>query len=526
MTVTSPTIRTVVAAALALVLAPGAASAAPSLVQIGGQSFARPVHMASPPEDPRVFVVEQDGVVRIVDADGTTRSQPFLDIGDEVAGSDSHNERGLLSIAFAPDYTASGLFYVYLTAQSPLGEVQIREYRRSATDAHRAEASSFRFVLRQAHADNGNHNGGGMAFGPDGRLWAGIGDGGSRNDPQRNGQKMTTLLGKLVRVDPAGPIPSDNPFASSGAGERPEIWAYGLRNPWRFSFDRQTGDLIIGDVGQDLREEIDFAPASMNRRPGANYGWVCFEGTMVNAAAPAGCQAPGHVPPVHELRHEQDGVSSITGGFVVRDPGLPTLAGRYLYGDISLPRLRSVALSASGASGDREEATLAVEIPSSFGEDACGRVLVAALLAGKVFRVTDGVPTACAKTIPALPAPGAAPGSGSGPGTEPAGGAPPCVPALTAPARRSARSILRSGLRLTVRRDRSCTVKLSARIARAGSFQARRLPAGARSTVLRLRVSRATARALRRGRRGTVRLRATARSAAGTFVATASVRLR
>ena len=482
-------------------------------------TFERPVHVASPPQDPRLFVVEQGGLVRIVDADGGVRAEPFLDLRTDTLRD--HNERGLLSIAFPPDYTESGRFYVYLTAVDPEGELQVREYRRSATDAYRADAASGRIVLRQAHAQNGNHNGGSMAFGPDGRLWIGTGDGGGANDPLRSGQDLTTLLGKLLRIDPLGPPPADNPFAGATDGRRPEIWAYGLRNPWRFSFDRQTGDLVIGDVGQNAREEVDFAPASAGRGGGANYGWVCFEGSAANPAAPAGCQAPGHVAPVHERLHSS-GDCSITGGHVVRDPGLPTLQGRYLYGDVCQARLRSVVLAPGGASGDREETTLPVAQVSSFGEDACGRILATSLGSGRVLRIVDGQPSACAATVPPLPA---TPPPASGPGGEP--GPAPCGPRIPIGGARRARTVLRSGLRVPVRVHPSCSFRVRGYLARPGyRLRSRTGGPGAGASTVRLRLGTAAARAVRRGRRGTLRLQVTATGPAGTFVGSASVRLR
>jgi hypothetical protein len=511
-----PTIRRGLAlgAALTASLGAGSAPAAPTLVPVGGE-FTAPVHVASPPEDPRIFVVSQNGLVQVIDDKGVTRATPFIDLTQEVVRG---SERGLLSIAFAPDYTTSGLFYVYLTAASPEGEVQVREYRRSATDAYRADPSSARMVLRQAHSENSNHNGGSMLFGPDGKLWLGIGDGGGGNDPMRSGQSTQTLLGKILRIDRSGAIPPDNPFASSAGGERKEIWAYGLRNPWRFSFDRQTGDLIIADVGQDLTEEVDFAPASAGRRPGANYGWVCFEGSQPNPAAPPGCQAPGHVPPVHEGSHAEN-YRSITGGYVVRDPGLPTLVGRYLYGDINLPRLRSIDLAAARPTETEREEPLDIPFVSTFGEDACGRLLVASHQTGRISRIVDGQPSACNKTVPALPAPGTTPGQG-GPSAPHS-----CGPRITVPRKRSARSVLRSGLRVLVARDPACSARLSATLRRAGGFRTRRIAPGKAEVVLRLRLSRVAARAVRRGRRGTVRIRLQAEGPPGTFLASAVVRL-
>ena len=284
-------------------------------------------------------------------------------------------ERGLLSIAFPPDYASSGRFYVYYTARSPDGAMTIAEFRRASAD--RAAPASRRIVLSIPHP-RGNHNGGQLQFGPDGYLWIGTGDGGGAGDPDFNGQDLNSLSGKLLRIDPhetgaaAYSVPGDNPFAGQ-SGRRGEIWAYGLRNPWRFSFDRGTGDLVIGDVGQGEWEEIDFAPAP-GRGRGANYGWGCWEGRHVfdgNAVEPGCRPLPAQVAPVHEYSHSRG--CSVTGGYVVRDPALPALSGRYVYGDYCRNPLWSVRLATPNAQDDRQ---LGLGVPglSSFGEDACGRV--------------------------------------------------------------------------------------------------------------------------------------------------------
>jgi hypothetical protein len=223
-----------------------------------------------------------------------------------------------------------------------------------------------------------NHNGGAMVFGPDGLLYVGTGDGGGGNDPwgaRGNAQDLGSLLGKLLRIDPRRSnsrpyrVPASNPFVSR-AGARAEIYAYGLRNPWRFSFDRRTGALSIGDVGQNAVEEIDFTAPGKAR--GANFGWRPWEGTRRNFPGEA---APGHVRPVLEHRHDQ-GFCSITGGYVVRDPGLPALAGQYVYSDFCDGHVRAAKLTPTGSSADRRLAVPRVGSVSSFGEDARGRVYV------------------------------------------------------------------------------------------------------------------------------------------------------
>jgi glucose/arabinose dehydrogenase len=319
-------------------------------------------------------VVERGGRIRVV-LNGRELAQPFLDISSQVS---TDGERGLLSMAFAPDYAKSGLFYIYFTDRSDF--IRIQEYKRSS-DPGRADASSVRNLLTVDHREFSNHDGGQLQFGPDGRLYAGLGDGGGGGDPHHHAQSLATVLGKILRIDPRGGTPfgvSGNPFTSR-RGARPEIWAYGLRNPWRFSFDRSTGDLVIADVGQDAWEEVDFARRGTGR--GANYGWNAFEGFHRFS----GASAPGAVKPRVEHSHG-DGYCSITGGYVVRDRSLPSLYGRYVYGDLCRSAIRSVKLGRTrGASGDRELGISLSQL-DSFGEDARGHVY-AVSLGGRVAQL-------------------------------------------------------------------------------------------------------------------------------------------
>jgi glucose/arabinose dehydrogenase len=359
--------------------------AAPSATESRGVRLQRigrfdsPVFVTSPPGDRRrLFVVEQAGRVRVM-VDGRVRATPFLDIRSQVTAG---GEQGLLSIAFAPDYKTSGRFYVYFTDRSQ--DQRVVEYTRAS--AERADAGSARLVLKMDDEES-NHNGGLLLFGPDKHLYIGTGDGGGAGDQhgaRGNGQNLGSLLGKLLRIDPAQAggqpysVPSDNPFVGRG-GARGEIYSYGLRNPWRYSFDRRTGDLAIGDVGQDKVEEIDFVRRGKGR--GANFGWRAFEG---RARYAAGESAPRHVPPVITRSHG-DGWCSITGGVVVRDPSLPALRGRYVFGDFCKGRILSAKLSAGRARSVRKT-PLKVDNLSSFGEDARGRVY-AVSLGGSVFRL-------------------------------------------------------------------------------------------------------------------------------------------
>jgi glucose/arabinose dehydrogenase len=361
----------------------GAKAAATGVRLVSVGTFASPVYVTAPAGDRRrIFVVEQAGTIRVVRA-GRTRPAPFLDIRSKVLAG---GEQGLLSMAFAPDYARTRRFYVDYTDRS--GVQRVVEYRTSTTNAERADAGSARLVLRYDGLES-NHNGGLVLFGPDRLLYVGTGDGGGGNDQhgtRGNAQNLGKLEGKLLRIDPRRSggrgysVPSSNPFVGR-SGARGEIYSYGLRNPWRFSFDRSTGDLAIGDVGQDVIEEIDFALQGEAR--GANYGWRPFEGRRRNFDEPA----PEAVPPVLEIRHPDN--CSVTGGYVVRDRALPSLAGRYVYGDFCKGELRAAELSAGYANGDRSLGLRKVGSLSSFGEDALGRVYVVSL-DGPVYRFAAG----------------------------------------------------------------------------------------------------------------------------------------
>jgi glucose/arabinose dehydrogenase len=342
------------------------------LVKIG--TFASPTYVQGPPGDnSRLMVVEQAGRIRVV-RDGHVLRRPFLDIRSSVS---SGGERGLLSMAFAPDYATSHVFYIYLTDRS--GNIRIQQLKAGSADV--ADPSSRRNVIMVPHSTFPNHNGGQLQFGPDGMLYAAFGDGGSEGDPNRNGQKLSTLLAKMIRIQPKPgggyTVPADNPFVNR-SGVRPEIYAYGLRNAYRFSFDRLTGDLTIADVGQDEIEEIDFA--AKGKAAGVNYGWSVWEGRHHYNEG----RAAGAVFPVIQQRHS-DGWCAIIGGYVVRDSSVTRLYGRYVYGDNCKTGIRSAKLAASGASDDRRSG-LAVPALSSFGEDAQGHVYTTSL-SGPVYRI-------------------------------------------------------------------------------------------------------------------------------------------
>lgn len=399
----SCTLILAVAATLAVV-APARAdvTAAGSLrlVQIG--VFASPTYVTGPPGDPsRVVVVQQGGTIRMV-RNGVVLPAPFLTVG----GVHNAGEQGLLSLAFAPDYATSGRLYVYSNdatscdASGANCDVRIDEYRSAGAGADAVDPATRRLVLRVSHKTYQNHDGGQLQFGPDGFLYAGIGDGGGGGDPDGNGQNRDVLLGKLLRIDPrpggaaAYTSPPSNPFFGPAIGAD-EVWAYGLRNPWRFSFDRLTGDLVIGDVGQNAQEEVDFQPAAFGG--GANYGWNLYEGTA-RYSDPNGPQPSDYVPPVFTYDHVGSNCA-ITGGYVVRDTALAELAGRYLYADECAGVVRSVLVGPGRASNDAAVGDpangaappLTVDQLNSFGEDAACRVYVVSH-SGPVYRLASTAP--------------------------------------------------------------------------------------------------------------------------------------
>jgi glucose/arabinose dehydrogenase len=355
------------------------ASASVRLLLLG--RFHSPTYLTAPPGDRhRRFVVERAGRIRVMV--GRRRlSVPFLDIRRLVQ---TGGESGLLSMAFAPDYARSRRFYIYYMDNS--GFIRVDEYLRAAGTPNRALPSSRRLVIRQPH-HNFNHKGGQLQFAPDRMLYMGFGDGGGAGDPGGNAQNRGRLLGKLLCIDPLPgggyTVPRSNPFV--GRPGRDEIYAYGLRNPWRFSFDRRRGHLTVGDVGQDEVEEIDFVRNRRGRghapRGGYNFGWSVFEGRHRYRSG----RAPGHVPPVLQHTHAH-GWCTIIGGYVVRDRGLgKRLYGRYVYGDLCRSGLRVARLRPGRAAGDR---SLGVRVRRlvSFGEDARGR-LYAVSLGGAVYRI-------------------------------------------------------------------------------------------------------------------------------------------
>jgi glucose/arabinose dehydrogenase len=381
-----------VLAALALALLGASGAQAASLQLIG--HFAEPMFVTSPPTEPdRLFVAQRDGRIEQVLNGAVTN---FADLRPVIGCCPG--EQGLQSIAIAPDFATTGRFYVDHT--DPEGNIRIDELRAAGATASLA---TLRNVLTIPFPADANHYGGQIQFGSDGYLYVSTGDGGhgGNEDEHHNAQSTGSLLGKILRIDPAAngvlpyTVPPGNPYPAA-APPYNAIWSIGLRNPFRFSFDRSDGSIAIGDVGENEREEVDILPAGASA--GANFGWNCFEGRLPGAATDPECAPPppgGYVNPVFEYPHKDLGGAygcAIIGGYVVRDPSLGDLYGRYLYADFCTADVRSFAL-ADPAGTDRSEG-LTVGEPTSFGEDSCGRLYVAAR-SGTVSRLVGSSPAWC-----------------------------------------------------------------------------------------------------------------------------------
>jgi cysteine-rich repeat protein len=352
------------------------------LVQ-GGLS--RPIYVTAAPLDPnRLFVLLQDGEIRII-KNGAMLATPFLDLIDDVLCC---GERGLLGLAFSPDYDTSGVFYVSYTNND--GDSEVRRFTVSANPDVANPTGTLVLSIEDFAA---NHNGGGIAFGPDGYLYYGMGDGGFGGDPNETGQDLTTLLGKMIRIDVSTPpytIPPSNPFAGATFGAD-EIWAYGLRNPWRWSFDRANGDLYIADVGQNIWEEVNYQPAAS--AGGENYGWDVFEANHCFEPTPPAMMCPepptGFTFPVLEYQHSGNGCS-VTGGYVYRGCAMPDLHGTYFYSDACTGFIRTFMGVSGGVAQNQQDRTadvapgggLSIGGVSSFGEDARGEVYIVDYAAG------------------------------------------------------------------------------------------------------------------------------------------------
>lgn len=354
-------------------------------LELVAEGLERPVLVTAPPGDKRLFIVEQPGRIRIV-KDGALLPTPFLDIDPAVR--DTGNEQGLLGLAFHPDFATNGRFYVDYIAQDPQADSVVAEYRVTGANPDIADDSTEQrlMVIDQPAS---NHNGGMLEFGADGFLYISLGDGGSQHDPDGNGQNTKTWLGSILRIDvdtgsPYG-IPAGNPFANSANGiddPRPEIWAWGLRNPWRFSFDRQTDYIYIGDVGQDAWEEINIGGTGA----GINYGWRVMEGDQCFMAAT--CDQAGLAGPIVAYSHG-GGRCSVTGGYVYRGSCIPGIQGWYFYGDACTDQIWKIEYPGNNTPVDlsAELGTGVIESLSSFGQDATGELYVTSLLNGRVFKI-------------------------------------------------------------------------------------------------------------------------------------------
>jgi hypothetical protein len=338
------------------------------------------VFLAAPPGDTRQFIVERAGRIRILQ-DGSLRSAPFLDISARVA---TGGEGGLLSLAFDPQYASNGYFYVYFT--DPQQNIVVERYSASP-NPNLADPASALAIIRIAHPQYQNHFGGLVAFGPDGYLYLGTGDGGGAGDPQGNGQNLSVLLGKMLRLDVSAAragqpytIPPTNPFAAQ-PGRRAEIWAWGLRNPWRYAFD--GAQLYIADVGEARREEVDIAAATQG---GLNYGWNTMEGSLCFGAA--SCDRTGLTLPAFDYDHgvaDANGCA-ITGGYVYRGSALPELAGRYLYSDYCGGFLKSFQATSAGISEQRDWGVGDIGAVVSFGRDGQGELYLIAQ-SGRIYKI-------------------------------------------------------------------------------------------------------------------------------------------
>jgi glucose/arabinose dehydrogenase len=366
----------------------------------------RPVYMIQAPgDDSRFYIIEQEGAIRILE-NGSLLATPFLDIDPIVVnGTSGGSEQGMLGLAFNPDYQTSGRFFVYYIGAG--SDTYIVEYTRSAANDNIADATSARTIMTIDQPFS-NHNGGWMDFGPDGYLYIGTGDGGSANDPGNRASNVNSLLGKMLRIDVSDDqvtytIPTTNPFI--GQAGLDEIWSYGLRNPWRTSFDAMTGDLWIADVGQGSREEVNFQPAASTG--GEHYGWRCREGSIENPSFSGCTPTPptGFTDPVHDYTHG-GGRCSITGGYMYYGCAVPEFDGKYIFGDYCSGDIWTLDPSNGNSVVAVADQGFGV---SSFAQDNEGEIYVMDLFGGTISKFisnsavddnNNGIPDACEPCLP------------------------------------------------------------------------------------------------------------------------------
>jgi hypothetical protein len=451
-------------------------------------SYSSPVFVTAPTGDVhRVLVVEQRGTVKLL-VDDAPQAQDFLDIADLVlAPGDlgAGSEQGLLSVAFPPDYPSSGLFYAFYTDIG--GTIRIDEFRRAAGNPNRADGAYRRPLLSIPHPGAQNHNGGQLQFDSSGHLYVSTGDGGTGG---ANARDLASRLGKILRInDPRQAVPAVS------------IWSYGLRNPFRFSFDRATGDLVVGDVGQNTYEEIDYVPQAAGAGQGRDFGWNVCEGRSVYPVADpfVACPLGTSTLPVF-VTTQAAGNCSVISGYVVRDASLQELVGRYAFSDFCLGALRQLSLATPDAvdRGGVGSPQIGFTNPQSFGEDACGRVYVASKGVA-VARLVDGS-TSCAAPLPLPPV---SPGPG--------GAAAAKGPRITLGGSRRQRVLRKRYLSVRVRCSRPCSLRVTGRLALPGrdpKLKTRTRKRITRTTTIKIPIGKAGRRRIRRALRAKRKVRA------------------
>jgi|JI7StandDraft_1071085.scaffolds.fasta_scaffold01816_4 glucose/arabinose dehydrogenase len=358
--------------------------------------FNKPVDISNTgtPDDKRLFITEKDGKIRIIDETGSVLPTPFIDIDNKV--SSTSNERGLLGLCFHPEYAINGYFYVNYTNNN--GNTVISRFSRSPNNDNQADPTTEKILFTVVQPFD-NHNGGEINFGKDGYLYVGMGDGGSGGDPGNRAQNPKNMLGKILRIDVNTEdvpylIPADNPYKDN-VDTLQEIWSMGWRNPWRFSFDRETNDMWIADVGQNKWEEVNIEPAGQG---GLNYGWKCYEGLQEYDFSKCDNGTP-FVAPIHVYDNKSDVGCSITGGYVYRGSQNPGLFGKYVYADYCTGRFWALYKNSNGNWQNDDLADLQNFHYATFGEDISGELYVASLSSGRIFKISDGTSSSATTSL-------------------------------------------------------------------------------------------------------------------------------